>query len=126
MAERESAASCSPLSARCPLVPVRRTFPQTYPLYTSAPVRAISALGTWIRRWRGKMREINRLTDAEVRSAKPDKGKFVVRLADGAGLYLQATRSGSGVNRNWIFRYELDGERHDLGIGPLHTVTLSE
>jgi integrase len=72
------------------------------------------------------MREINRLTDAEVRSAKPDKGKFVVRLADGAGLYLQATRSGSGVNRNWIFRYELDGERHDLGIGPVHTVTLSE
>jgi integrase len=72
------------------------------------------------------MREINRLTDAEVRSAKPDKGKFVVRLADGAGLYLQATKSGSGVNRNWIFRYELDGERHDLGLGPLHTVTLSE
>jgi integrase len=72
------------------------------------------------------MREINRLTDAEARSAKPDKGKFVVRRADGAGLYLQATKSGSGVNRNWIFRYELDGERHDLGLGPLHTVSLSE
>jgi integrase len=72
------------------------------------------------------MREINRLTDAEVRSAKPDKGKFVVRLADGAGLYLQVTRSGNGLNKNWIFRYELDGERHDLGLGPLHTVTLSE
>jgi integrase len=66
------------------------------------------------------------LTDAEVRNAKPDKGKFVKRLLDGAGLYLQATKSAIGVNRNWIFRYELDGERHDMGLGPLHTVGLSE
>jgi hypothetical protein len=72
------------------------------------------------------MREIDRLTDAEIRNAKPDKGKFVKRLLDGAGLYLQATKSGSGVNRNWIFRYELDGERHDLGLGPLHTVRLAD
>jgi integrase len=71
------------------------------------------------------MREIDKLTDAEVRNAKPDKGKFVKRLLDGAGLYLQATMSTAGVNRNWIFRYELDGERHDLGLGPLHTVTLA-
>jgi integrase len=73
------------------------------------------------------MREINRLSDAEVRNAKPDKGKFVKRLLDGAGLYLQATLSRSGgINRNWIFRYELDGQRHDLGVGPAHTVSLSE
>jgi integrase len=72
------------------------------------------------------VREIDRLSEFEVKNAKPNKGKFVKRLLDGAGLYLQATRSGSGVNRNWIFRYELDGERHDLGIGPLHTVNLTE
>jgi integrase len=72
------------------------------------------------------MREMNRLTDAKVRSIKPDKGKFVKRLADGGGLVLQATASGEGVNRNFIFRYQRDGERHDYGIGPAHTVTLAE
>jgi integrase len=73
------------------------------------------------------MREINLLSDAEVRNAKPDKGKFVKRLLDGAGLYLQVTESlSSGFNRNWIFRYELDGKRHDLGLGPAHTVSLGE
>ena len=72
------------------------------------------------------MRKTERLTDAAIRNAKPDKGKFVKRLLDGAGLYLQATKSTDGVNRNWIFRYELDGERHDLGLGPLHTVGLAD
>jgi integrase len=73
------------------------------------------------------VRQINLLTEFAVKNAKPDKGKFVKRLLDGGGLYLQATLSRSGgINRNWIFRYELDGQRHDLGLGPLHTVTLSE
>jgi integrase len=73
-----------------------------------------------------QMREMNLLTEFQVKNAKPDKGKFVARLLDGANLYLQVTRSGNGFNRNWVFRYELDGERHDLGLGPLHTVSLGE
>jgi len=72
------------------------------------------------------MRKMEILTAAAIRNCKPDRGKIVKRLLDGAGLYLQATRSETGVNRNWIFRYELDGERHDYGIGPLHTVSLAE
>jgi integrase len=73
------------------------------------------------------MREINLLSEFEVKNAKPAKGKFVARLLDGAGLYLQVTKSlTSGFNRNWIFRYELDGKRHDLGLGPAHTVSLGE
>jgi integrase len=72
------------------------------------------------------MRKTEILTDAEVRNAKPDRGKFVKRLLDGDGLYLQATKSKEGVNRNWIFRYEMDGERHDYGIGPLHRIGLAE
>ena len=62
------------------------------------------------------MRQMNLLTELQVKNAKPAKGKFVTRLLDGANLYLQITKSESGgFNRNWIFRYELDGERHDLG-----------
>jgi integrase len=73
------------------------------------------------------MRKTEILTDAEIRNAKPDKGKFVKRLLDGDGLYLQATKAKDGsVNRNWIFRYEMDGERHDYGLGPLHRFGLTE
>ena len=72
------------------------------------------------------MRVIEQLSEDEARNAEPDAGKFVKRLLDGAGLYLQATKGRDGVNRNWIFRYELDDERHDLGVGPLHTVTLAD
>jgi integrase len=72
------------------------------------------------------MRKIDLLTDAEIRSAKPGKGKFVKRLLDGDGLYLQVTKSTDGVNKNWILRYEMDGERHDMGLGPLHRISLAE
>jgi integrase len=66
------------------------------------------------------MRMLDRLSEKVVKNAKPERGKFVVRLADGGGLYLQATVSkAGGINRNWIFRYELDGARHDMGLGPL-------
>jgi len=71
------------------------------------------------------MRKLHLLTELQVKNAKPAKGKFVDRLPDGGNLYLQVTRSLSeGFNRNWIFRYELDGKRHDLGLGPAHTVGL--
>ena len=60
-------------------------------------------------------------------NAKPDDGNFVKRLLDGKGLYLQATLGKHGaINRNWIFRYELDGERHDMGIGPLDVCGLAK
>ena len=48
------------------------------------------------------------LKQKQVANAKPDEGKFVKRLLDGAGLYLQATiGKNDSINRNWIFRYEL-------------------
>ncbi len=43
--------------------------------------------------------------------------------ADGGGLYLQV---GDGSARSWIFRYMLNGVRRDMGIGPLHSVSLAE
>jgi integrase len=72
------------------------------------------------------MRRTDILTPAAIRNSKPAKGKFVTRLLDGDGLYLQVTQSVEGYNRNWIFRYEVDGVRHDYGIGPLHRVSLAE
>ena len=72
------------------------------------------------------MRTINRLSEKEAKNATPPKGKSIVRLPDGGNLYLQASLSKTGgVNRNWVFRYELDGDRHDMGLGSLLDVGLA-
>lgn len=43
--------------------------------------------------------------------------------ADGDGLYLQVT---SPAARSWIFRYSLAGRKHEMGLGPLHAISLAE
>jgi len=43
--------------------------------------------------------------------------------ADGGGLYLQISRGGG---RSWIFRYSLNGCRHEMGLGSTITVSLAE
>lgn len=42
---------------------------------------------------------------------------------DGGGLVLQVTKSG---NQSWLFRYDFQGKRREMGLGPLHTVSLAE
>jgi integrase len=42
---------------------------------------------------------------------------------DGGGLYLQVTASGA---KSWIFRFMLHGRAREMGLGPLHTVSLAE
>jgi integrase len=41
---------------------------------------------------------------------------------DGHGLYLQVTEGGA----SWIYRYMLNGKAREMGLGPLHTITLAE
>lgn len=40
---------------------------------------------------------------------------------DGNGLYLQVSRSGT---KSWIFRFSNGGKRREMGLGPLHTISL--
>jgi len=42
---------------------------------------------------------------------------------DGGGLVLQVTKSGA---RSWLFRFDHGGKRREMGLGPTHTVSLSE
>jgi integrase len=50
-----------------------------------------------------------------------------VLLADGGNLYLQCTFGADGnVRRSWLFRYERDGRRREMGLGPLHTIGLAD
>ena len=72
-------------------------------------------------------RIVGRLKGRQVANAKPAKGKDSIDISDGGNLLLQCTRGNGGhVRRSWIFKYELDGKRHELGLGPTHTVGLAE
>jgi hypothetical protein len=70
-------------------------------------------------------RTIHRLTAREIGVTKPGPGERVM-LADGGNLLLQVTGKQDGLSRSWIFRYERDSRRHDLGLGPFPTLSLSE
>lgn len=63
------------------------------------------------------MRSLNRLSAAAVAKAKV-RGRY----SDGGGLYLQVSRWGT---KAWLFRYTLNGRPHQMGLGPLHTVSLA-
>jgi hypothetical protein len=64
-----------------------------------------------------------------VANAKPDADRRALMLADGGNLWLQVTRDPEHqdrIRRSWVFRYQLDGQCHDLGLGPVHTLDLAD
>jgi integrase len=47
--------------------------------------------------------------------------------SDGGGLYLQVTSDGKRhAGKSWIFQFKVRGRERQMGLGPIHTVTLSE
>jgi integrase len=63
-------------------------------------------------------RTVNRLSALKVaRTSKP--GLY----ADGLNLYLRVGPTGS---KSWVFRFRRPDGLHDLGLGPVHSVTLAE
>lgn len=60
----------------------------------------------------------HKLTAIEV-SKKAKPGYY----GDGLGLYLQVSKSGT---KSWIFKFTLNGKAREMGLGPVHTVTLAE
>ena len=61
-------------------------------------------------------RTLNRLSPLKVQKLKR-KGLH----ADGGGLYLRVTDGGT---KSWMFRYGDGGRLRDMGLGPLHTISL--
>ena len=43
--------------------------------------------------------------------------------SDGNGLYLQVSVSSS---KSWIFRFTIKGKQREMGLGAVHTISLSE
>jgi integrase len=60
---------------------------------------------------------------SRLKAVTVDKAKTPGLLADGGGLYLRIGPTGA---KSWVFRYRRDGKLHDMGLGPLHTVSLAE
>jgi Arm DNA-binding domain len=54
---------------------------------------------------------------------KVEREKRPDRYHDGHGLYLNVVNEN---NKSFLFRYEIDGREHWMGLGPIHTVTLKE
>ena len=74
-------------------------------------------------------RTLRRLTAREVANAKPEAGRRAAMLPDGGNLWLQVSRDpehADRIRRSWVFRYQYLGQRHDLGLGPVHTLDLSD
>lgn len=42
---------------------------------------------------------------------------------DGLGLWLQVSKFGT---KSWVFRFERDKKRHEMGLGPLNTISLAD
>jgi hypothetical protein len=63
-------------------------------------------------------RTLNRLSNLKV-----ERAKRTGMYADGGGLYLRVAEGGS---KQWIFRYVTNGRPRDMGIGPVHTLTLAQ
>jgi integrase len=74
-------------------------------------------------------RALKRLTAREVANAKPDADRWAVMIPDGGNLYLAVSRDKTHpdrIHRSWVFRFELHGRRHDMGLGPTHTLDLAD
>ena len=74
------------------------------------------------------MTQIGKLSAVEVAKAK---GPAV--LHDGGGLYLRVApnrKDGDGNDKpgakSWVFRFQLDGKRRDMGLGPYPDISLAE
>lgn len=63
-------------------------------------------------------RKINKLSDRGVKAEK-NQGRY----ADGNGLYLQVSKSGS---KSWLYRFMLDGNSREMGLGSIAILPLTE
>src|ERR1700756_3688675 len=63
-------------------------------------------------------RTSNKLSAVEVKGID-QKGMY----HDGGGVYLQVS---AGKAKSWIFRFMLDGRSREMGLGPVHAISLAD
>ena len=63
-------------------------------------------------------RQLNKLSAVDLKN-KTKPGLY----GDGGGLYLSVGPTGA---KSWIYRFMLNGKAREMGLGPIHTVSLAE
>ena len=63
-------------------------------------------------------RQIGKLSALAVSRAKEPR-----YYGDGGGLWLQVSKAGT---KSWVFRFTLHGRSREMGLGPLHTISLAD
>jgi integrase len=59
-------------------------------------------------------------------AASVARAQRVGRFNDGAGLYLQVAKTGKRITKSWLFRYQVAGREHQMGLGSVLTYSLAE
>ncbi len=72
----------------------------------------------WVNLWVNMARKINKLTPLEIK-ALSKQGLY----SDGNGLYLRINNDGA---KSWRYRFMLDGNSREMGMGSLNLVSLSK
>jgi integrase len=62
-------------------------------------------------------------TGSKLTAIEVSKTKGPAVLHDGGGLYLRVSPTGS---KSWVFRFQIDGKRRDMGLGPYPDISLAE
>jgi integrase len=62
-------------------------------------------------------------TGSKLMAVQVTKAKGPAVLHDGGGLYLRISPTGA---KSWVFRFQLDGKRRDMGLGPYPDISLAE
>jgi integrase len=65
------------------------------------------------------MRALGKLSALSVQKRLKKRGRY----HDGGGLYLNVPRVGDGF---WCFRYQIAGRGRQIGLGPVHSVSLAQ
>ncbi|HKS89778.1 MAG TPA: integrase arm-type DNA-binding domain-containing protein [Stellaceae bacterium] len=62
-------------------------------------------------------------TGSKLTAVAVTKAKGPAVLHDGGGLYLRVAPTGA---KSWVFRFQLDGKRRDMGLGPYPDISLAD
>ncbi len=68
-------------------------------------------------------RETSKLSPGKIKSLTREGDHRPGVYGDGGGLYLNVGPTGAA---SWLFRFMLNGKAREMGLGPLHTIGLSE
>ena len=120
MVEGQSATPKSRLNSKDPYNAFKTWLSERFRSKHVLPSPPQSGPMTWVETWVVKLMTggINKLSALTVQRAKVP-GYY----GDGGGLWLQISKLGG---KSWVFRFTRHGKPREMGLGPVHTISLIE